>query len=84
MKRSFLVTLLAFTFGLLFAACSAQSAPTAAPTAPLPSPSAANTNAGGAACATDNHAPMDAYRPDPVSKLTASTKPKLIEFYAVW
>ena len=36
------------------------------------------------ACATENHAPLDAFRSDSPDKLTASAKPKFIEFYAVW
>ena len=36
------------------------------------------------ACGTENHAPLDAFRSDSPDKLTASAKPKFVEFYAVW
>lgn len=86
MKRFLLWTLLTAAFGFLFAACSAApaatSAPTVAPTLVPPTYPGAAANAN--MCATDNHAPSGAFRSDRAGKLTASAKPKFIEFYAEW
>ena len=54
------------------------------PTATNAPAQAANTGSDAQACATDNHAPLDAFRSDSPEKLTASAKPKFVEFYAVW
>jgi hypothetical protein len=84
MKHTFLFTVFTLTLGLLLAACGASNAPTVSPTALSPTNAPASNNANAANCAKENHAPFDSFRSDPASKLTASTKPKLLEFWAVW
>jgi hypothetical protein len=84
MKRTTVFTLFALILGLLLAACSTpEEAPSTPAAEPTPPRAAANL-VDASACATENHAPLDAFRSDSVGKLTASTKPKLIEFWAVW
>lgn len=59
--------------------------PSAVPPASTNTPAqAASANPKAQACATDDHAPLDAFRSDSAAKLTASAKPKFVEFYAVW
>jgi hypothetical protein len=84
MKLPILFSLFTLAFGLLLAACGTSSTPTVAPTALPPTNAPAQNNANAANCATENHAPFDSFRSDPAAKLTASTKPKLLEFWAVW
>lgn len=84
MKRTFVFALILSAFGLLLAACGTPSAPNITATALLPPNAPASNSANASTCATNNHAPLDTFRPDSIAKLTASPKPKLIEFYAVW
>lgn len=82
MKRFINVMLFAVIAGVVLAACGAQPSPT--PTLTAAGSAAPTTTGATAACSTENYAPPNEFRSDPSSKLTASTKPKLIEFFAFW
>jgi hypothetical protein len=82
MKRFFVLTAVVSAVGFIVAACSSTPAPTVAPTLESPTPAIVTETPN--ACATDNPAPPGAFRSDPVRKLTASAKPKFIEFYGSW
>ncbi len=63
-------------------ASAATRAPSAAPAAKATT--APQTTPASAACAATYTVPGNAFRSDDPAKLTASTKPKLVEFFAYW
>ncbi len=75
-------------FVLLLLACvalGACAAPAGSPTALAASKENTSPSAPDVlACATTNAAPPNEFRSDDPSKLTASNKPKLVEFFAYW
>ncbi|MBI3537556.1 MAG: hypothetical protein HY070_08380 [Chloroflexi bacterium] len=73
---------------LLFSAVSCATPAAPAPVSANPARTAPNiapsSNAASAACAFANAAPKNEFRSDDPAKLTASVKPKLVEFFAYW